>query len=95
MPKFKAEVKKMILSVLPSKIAGYFEPNNDQAWRFNGHPDVFLSRADNIKCDNSRIHESNYSLISRTPVLQKDVKNNAKPSIIATPPTSSPTILKR
>ena len=70
LPKFKAEVKKMLLSILPSSIARYFVPSNDNAWRSNGHPDVFLSRADNFKCDDSRNVDILYDIIGRSPNLR-------------------------
>ena len=70
LPKFKAEVKKMLFSILPSSIARYVAPSNDHAWRSNGHPDVFLSRADNFKCDESRNVEILYDIIGRSPNLR-------------------------
>ena len=59
----------MLLSILPSSIARYFVPSNDQAWRSNGHPDIFLSRADNFKCDDSRNVDILYDIIGRSPTL--------------------------
>ena len=97
MPKFKAEVKNMILSLLPSNIARYFLSNNDQAWRTNGHPDVFLSRAENLKCGGSRNLDSFYELMSRSSILQKqnDENGTIKSNLIPTASKSFPTNFKR
>ena len=51
LPKFKAEVKKMIIASLPSAIAAHFPNVQDQTWRSYrmSQPDVFLSKAENTK----------------------------------------------
>ena len=87
----------MILSLLPSNIARYFLSNNDQVWRANGHPDVFLSRAENLKCGGSRNLDSFYELMSRTSILQRqtDEKTIIKSNRIPTPSNLFPTNFKR
>ena len=89
LPKFKAEVKEMILVLLPTNIARFFQSNNDQAWRSNGHPDIYLTRAANLKYNESRKLEY-FSMVLRPKSMMAPINSNLNlKSKMKVPPYSS------
>ena len=76
LPKFKAEVKKLLLANLPSSIAGYFRTTHSEKWRSDQqNPDIFLSNGASRTCqarhENRNIEEINeligFVACARTP----------------------------
>ena len=54
LPKFKREVKQMVLETLPTFVAEYFTLS--EPWRSNKQPDVFLSEGGNTTNRESSIY---------------------------------------
>ena len=89
LPKFKAEVKEMILVLLPTNITRFFQSNNDQAWRSNGHPDIYLTRAANLEYNESRKLEY-FSVVLRPKSMIAPINSNLNlKSKMKVPPYSS------